>query len=150
MVLAQISTIHYSQFTFPSPTFVTPEMISVLLFVGVFRAALEADSVSWRMAVSATGSRPLERRLLSEQQAHRGVNLQQALHVKCDIWNGANYWIRFCGRVKSIKKGLVYKKYTPEAHHCIAWKKGNHLQYVVGSVKHHLSGLSNCFALCFR
>lgn len=48
-------------------TFDTPEIISVLLLVGVFRATLEADSVSWRMAVSATGSRPLERRLPSEE-----------------------------------------------------------------------------------
>lgn len=47
-----------------SLTFDTPEMISVLLFVGVFRAILDADSVSCRIAVSATGSRPLERRLL--------------------------------------------------------------------------------------
>lgn len=54
-------------------TFDTPEMISVLLFVGVFRAILEADSVSCRMAVSATGSSPLERRLLSEQHKHRYV-----------------------------------------------------------------------------
>lgn len=38
----------------------------VLRFVGVFRATL--DSVSCRMAVSATGSSPLERRLLSEWQ----------------------------------------------------------------------------------
>lgn len=52
-------------------TFVTPEMINVLLFVGVLRAALDADSVSCRIAVSATGSRPLERRLLSEQQTHK-------------------------------------------------------------------------------
>lgn len=52
-------------------TFETPEMINVLRLVGVFRATLDADSVSWRMAVSATGSSPLERRLLSEQQKHR-------------------------------------------------------------------------------
>lgn len=49
--------------------------MSVLLFVGVFRAALEADSVSCRMAVSATGSRPLERRLLSERQTQKDVQL---------------------------------------------------------------------------
>lgn len=59
-------------------TFDTPEMISVLLFVGVLRATLDADSVSWRMAVSATGSRPLERRLLSEQQKHKYVNQHYA------------------------------------------------------------------------
>lgn len=62
------STSHCIWHNFRPLTFDTPEMISVLLFVGVFRAALEADSVNWRMAVSATGSRPLERRLLSEQQ----------------------------------------------------------------------------------
>lgn len=62
-----------------SLTFDTPEMISVLRFVGVFRAALDADSVSWRMAVSATGSRPLERRLLSEQQEHKYVDLTSNL-----------------------------------------------------------------------
>lgn len=45
-------------------TFDTPEMMRVLRFVGVLLAAL--DSVSCRMAVSATGSSPLERRLLSE------------------------------------------------------------------------------------
>lgn len=59
------STRHY---TFHFLTFETPEMISVLLFVGVFHATLEAESVSCRMAVSATGSRPLDRRLLPAQQ----------------------------------------------------------------------------------
>lgn len=39
----------------------TPEMMSVLLLVGVFLAARPLGSVSWRMAVSATGSKPLER-----------------------------------------------------------------------------------------
>lgn len=66
-VKAQILTFHFL-------TFDTPEMISVLLFVGVFRATLEADSVSCRMAVSATGSRPLDRRLLPEQRKYKYAN----------------------------------------------------------------------------
>lgn len=66
-----------------SLTFDTPEMISVLFFVGVLRATLHADSVSCRIAVSATGSRPLERRLLSEQQKHRCVNQYFTIRV----WN---------------------------------------------------------------
>lgn len=65
------STNRFIGHSFHSLTFDTPEMISVLLFVGVFRATLAADSVSCRMAVSATGSRPLERRLLSAQQKHK-------------------------------------------------------------------------------
>lgn len=42
-------------------TLVTPEMIRVLRLVGVFLAARPLGSVSWRIAVSATGSKPLER-----------------------------------------------------------------------------------------
>lgn len=67
-------TTHYISPSFHFLTFDTPEMISVLLFVGVFLATLVADSVSCRMAVSATGSRPLDRRLLSEQQKHKYLN----------------------------------------------------------------------------
>lgn len=44
----------------------------VLRFVGVFLAAL--DSVSCRMAVSATGSSPFERRLLSEPQRQKWID----------------------------------------------------------------------------
>lgn len=73
-----------------SLTFDTPEMISVLLFVGVFRATLEADSVSCRMAVSATGSSPLERRLLSEQQKHKYV----AQHYTIEIYKKLYYLIK--------------------------------------------------------
>lgn len=42
-------------------TFDTPDMMRVLRFVGVFLGTLLADSVSCRMAVSATGSSPLGR-----------------------------------------------------------------------------------------
>lgn len=42
-------------------TLETPEIMRVLRFVGVFLAARPLGSVSWRMAVSATGSRPLAR-----------------------------------------------------------------------------------------
>ena len=42
-------------------TFDTPDIMSVLLLVGVFFTALVADSVSCLIAVSATGSSPLER-----------------------------------------------------------------------------------------
>lgn len=42
-------------------TLETPEMMRVLRLVGVFLAARPLGSVSWRIAVSATGSKPLER-----------------------------------------------------------------------------------------
>ncbi len=69
-----------------SLTFDTPEMISVLLFVGVFRATFAADSVSCRMAVSATGSRPLDRRLLSEQQKHKYVNQHYTIAIYANLY----------------------------------------------------------------
>lgn len=47
----------------PASSLETPEMMSVLRLVGVFLAARPLGSVSCRMAVSATGSRPLERLL---------------------------------------------------------------------------------------
>lgn len=80
-VMAQIQQATTCDTCFGYLTFDTPEMISVLLFVGVFRATLEADSVSCRMAVSATGSRPLERRLLSEQQKHKYVNQHYTIEI---------------------------------------------------------------------
>lgn len=71
-------------------TFDTPEMIRVLRFVGVFRATL--DSVSCRMAVSATGSNPFERRLLPERgkketnkyvNTHRNRSKRENAFKKC-------------------------------------------------------------------
>lgn len=51
-----------SQLLSQSPvTLETPEMMRVLRLVGVFLAARPLGSVSWRIAVSATGSKPLER-----------------------------------------------------------------------------------------
>lgn len=78
--------------TTSSLTFDTPEMISVLLFVGVFRATLEADSVSCRMAVSATGSSPLERRLLSEQQKHKYVAQHYTIEIYKKLYTIWSSW----------------------------------------------------------
>lgn len=52
---------HPSSSTQSPVTLETPEMMRVLRLVGVFLAARPLGSVSWRIAVSATGSKPLER-----------------------------------------------------------------------------------------
>lgn len=62
-------------------TFDTPEIMRVLRFVGVFLAAL--DSVSCRMAVSATGSSPLERRLLSEGRKQK-MNMLRLKNIETE------------------------------------------------------------------
>lgn len=56
-------------------TLETPEMIRVLRLVGVFLAARPLGSVSWRIAVSATGSKPLERWLSPAGGVQRMDNL---------------------------------------------------------------------------
>lgn len=73
-------------------------MISVLLFVGVFLATLDADSVSWRMAVSATGSRPFERRLLTEHRYNNPSYCSSELFSKLyTLFFAAMNDVKMCG-----------------------------------------------------
>lgn len=86
-------------------TFDTPEMMRVLRFVGVFLAAL--DSVSCRMAVSATGSSPLERRLLSDGQKQKWIysieidqnRKQHSTHVSVKV---QRFTVSFLSEVYSV------------------------------------------------
>lgn len=100
----------------------------VLRFVGVFRATL--DSVSCRMAVSATGSSPLERRLLSEWQkqtyiptieidhnreqhyTHVYVNVQR-LSVVFSVFNG-RFLNASTGSQRSWSSAFLLYHVTPQ------------------------------------